>query len=511
MQIRRWRALAALMLVFVLLGSLLTVHAQGKVLRVGLTAPQNLDPATGSNDPETLFNRSIYDYLIEIKPDRTIAPNLATEWNISDDGLTYTFTLQSGVTFHDGSAFTSKDVVFTFNRLKDVKSPALGTLGDFEVSAKDDSTVVFTLKAPNADFLYGVGSRFALILKDGTKDPNQVAQGDKPYANFNGTGPFVLTDYKEGEKATLTKNAKYWKSDEPKLDGVEFVYISDPATQVNALRGGQVDFIFKISPDQIANLENDSTVTLIQKATNQHPVVRLRTDEGPGKDPRVRQAFKLATDRDQLNELVLNGQGVVGNNDPIGPSFTSFYAKDIQNPKYDPDAAKALLKEAGYADGLTMEFYFPNVLGYNELATVLQQQWKEAGITVNLNGSEEGVYYADDNPNNWLKADLGITGWGDRPTAQSYLVEAYQTGAIYNETHWSDSELDDLIKQAGVTSDTAKRAEIYHKISEIFNERGPIIIPWFANIFGATSAKVSGLDMNPFPGSTDLRSVTLEG
>src|SRR5262249_14712075 len=149
----------------------------------------------------------IYDYLVEALPDRTIAPNLATDWKISDDGLTYTFNLQQGVKFHDGSDFTSKDVVFTFNRLKTLKSPALNILGDFDVSAPDDKSVVFTLKSPNADFLYGVSNRFALILKDGTDKPNVVAEGDKPYASFNGTGPFTVTSFDTAAgKAVLTKN-----------------------------------------------------------------------------------------------------------------------------------------------------------------------------------------------------------------------------------------------------------------------------------------------------------------
>lgn len=504
------RIFVLLAIAVLLLGSVVAVSAQSAgVLRVGMGTPQVLDPALGSNDPEILLNRSLYDYVVEVLPDRSIAPNLATEWTISNDGLTYTFVLREGVTFHDGSAFSSADVVFTFNRLKEIQSPALNLLGDFEISAPDAGTVVFTLTAPNADFLYGVGDRFALVLKDGTSTPNELAEGDNPYVNFNGTGPFMLTEYKEGERAVVTKNPNYWWEGKPALESIEFVFISDPVTQVNALRSGDVDFIFKISPDQISGLEGESGITLIQKATNQHPVIRLRTDEGPGQDVRVRQAFKYATDRDQLNELVLEGRGVVGNNDPIGPAYSAFFASDIQSPAYDPQKSCDLLKEAGYADGLTIALQTINVLGYDQLATVLQQQWEPACIKAEIQVNEEGFYYADDNPNNWLKAELGITGWGDRPTPQGYLAQAYVSDGIYNETHWNDAELDDLIRQASTTSDQSARAQIYHKISEIFNERGPIIIPWFAPIFGATREGVEGIDMAPFPGLTDLRNASV--
>ncbi len=504
------RPALVVMVLFFLLGSLLSAQAQS-VLRIGMVAPQVLDPAQGSNDSEVLFNRSIYDYLVEAKPDKTIAPNLATEWTVSEDGLTYTFSLREGVTFHDGAAFSSADVVYTFERLQTIQSPALNLLGEFTVSAPDAQTVVFSLTSPNADFLYGVADRFALIVKDGATAPNELTDGENPYINFNGTGPFILTEYREGERAIVSKNPSYWLEGQPAVDSIEFVFINDPVTQVNALRSGEVDFIFKISPDQISALESESGIKLIQKATNQHPVIRLRTDVGPGQDVRVRQAFKYATDREQLNDLVLEGRGVIGNNDPIGPGFGVFFASAIENPSYDPAKSCELLAEAGYPDGLSMTLQTINVLGYDQLATVLQQQWEPACINAEIQVNEEGFYYSDDNPDNWLQAELGITGWGDRPVPQGYLAQAYISTGIYNETHWSDAELDALINEAAVTSDTTARAAIYAQIAAIFNERGPIIVPWFAPVFGATREGVSGLDMAPFPGLTDLRAVSISG
>jgi peptide/nickel transport system substrate-binding protein len=506
-----YRIMIVISLLVLLVGSMSVQAQSGSVLRIGMVAPVSLDPAIGSNDSEVLFNRSIYDYLVEILPDRSITPNLASAWEISEDGLTYTFTLQAGVTFHDGSPFSAADVVYTFNRLVAQESPALNLLGEFTVEATDESTVAFTLTQPNADFLYGVGDRFALILKDGTETPNQIVEGESPYVNFNGTGPFILSNYSEGTGAALLRNPNYWIEGQPAIDSVEFIFINDPVTQVNALRSGEVDFIFKISPDQIITLESEPGVTLIQQATNQHPVIRLRTDVGPGQDVRVRQAFKLATDREQLNDLVLEGRGVIGNNDPIGPAYGVFFDSSIQNPAYDPAAACALLVEAGYPDGLEITLQTINVLGYDQLATVLQQQWEPACIRATIQVNEEGFYYSDDNPNNWLQAELGITGWGDRPVPQGYLAQAYQSAGLFNETHWSDPALDDLIAQASVTTDPEARAAIYYQIAAIFNESGPIIVPWFAPVFGATRENVQGLNMAPFPGLTDLRTVTVTG
>lgn len=487
-----------------------TAAAQdGAVLRVGTNAPVNLDPATGSLDSEILFNRAIYDYLIDVLPDASIVPNLATVWEVSEDGLTYTFTLAEGVTFHDGSVFSSADVVFTFNRLKEVGSSALNLLGEFEVSAPDAQTVMFTTPAINADFLYGVGSRWAFILKDGTTEPNVVAEGDTPYAAFNGTGAFILQNYSAEDRAIFAANPNYWKEGQPALSGVELIFIDDPVAQIDALRSSTVDFIFKVPVEQAEVLNTTEGVNVVQQATSQHPVIRLRSDEGfAGSNPLVRQALKLATNREELNADRLFGLGVVGNNDPISPVYGAFYDNSIEAPAYDPEAARALLTEAGYPDGLTLTLYTPDSLGYPDLATQLQSQWADAGINVDIVVRPENVYYGGEEQE-WFNVELGITGYGARPIPQQFLVEAYASTGIYNEAHWSDEELDALITQAGQTIDTAERAAIYSQISAIFAERGPIIIPYFAPMIGAVRSNVQGLEMNPFPGLTDFRQVSI--
>jgi peptide/nickel transport system substrate-binding protein len=509
----RWLIRATLLAALLVLVSIgvFSVGAQSGTLRVGVVTPAVLDPAQGSNDSEVLFNRSLYDYLVETLPDKSIAPNLATEWSISEDGLTYTFTLASGVTFHDGSAFSSADVVFTFNRLKEIESPAINVLGAFEASAPDASTVVFTLAAPNADFLYGVANRFALILKDGNATPNQIVEGDNPYVNFNGTGPFILTNYDSANgRAVLSRNPNYWIAGQPGLETLEFVFIDDPTTQVQALRGGQLDFIYKVTADQIASLEGESGISVITQATNQHPVIRLRADSGPGADPNVRQALKMATDRAFLNDVANSGQGVVGNNDPIGPGFGAFYDSTLAQPTYDPAAACALLSEAGYPDGLNLTLYVPIALGYDTLlGPALKETWAAGCINVEIQAVPEGSYYDDNFPNNWLAAELGITPWSDQASPQGYLVQAYSSGGVWNETRWSDPELDELIAQAGAAADPAARTPIYHQIAAVFADRGPIIVPWFASINGAVRSNVSGLVMAPFPGLTDFRPVSI--
>lgn len=504
-------------LVALMLAVGVTVSAQDAgVLRVGMNAPVVLDPALHTNDPETALNRAIYDYLVEVSPESTIVPNLATEWTISEDGLTYTFTLAQGVTFHDGSPFTSADVVYTFNRLKEVSSPAINLLGsEFEVSAPDASTVVFTLPGVNADFLYGVAARQALIVKDGQAAPNVLGEGDAAYASFNGTGAFVLTGFDPGARATFAANPTYWREGEPAISGMEHIYIDDPVAQVDALLSGELDFIFKVPSTQISRLEGQSGVNVLQIATSQHPVIRVRSDAGSlGEDVRVRQALKFATDRDFLNELLLEGRGVVGNNDPIAPVFSFFYDGATENQPYDPAQACALLTEAGM-NPLEATLYAPNAFEYPDLAAALQQMWGETGcINVDIQIREEGYYYDTTNPDNYFDVQLGITGWGARPSPQLLLSEAYVEAGIatgFNESRFTDPEIEALVAQARETTDNDARRELYAQVSAIFRDRGPIIIPYFAPLFGATSARVTNLTMAPFPGLTDFRSVTLSG
>ncbi len=447
---------------------------------------------------------------MDVLPDSTIGPDLASAWTVSDDGLTYTFTLQQGVTFQDGSPFTSADVVWTYNRLVSQSSQALNLLGDFSISAPDDNTVVFTLTTPNADFLYGVGARQAVILKNGEDTPDVIGS-DGSLTHFNGTGPFKLQSLDPGSRAVLVRNPNYWKAGEPKLDELDFVYMDDQQAQVDALQSGQVDFVFRIPTTIVAGLQGSSSVNVIHIASDIHAVIRVRADAGSlGEDVRVRQAFKYATDRDSLNQIVAEGNGLVGNNDPISPIFADYYDDSIATQGYNPQMACDLLTQAG-KNPLDVTLYYPqDTLDFNDLATALQQMWNSTGcINVTLQNLASSQYYDPGYENNWLAAQLAMTNWSAQPSPQSELQQAFTTDGAYNESHWSNSDLDALIAQASQTADTGARKAIYSQIAAIFADQGPIIIPYFEPLYGAVAANVNGLEMAPFPGLTDYRTVSV--
>ena len=214
--------------------------------------------------------------------------------------------------------------------------------------------------------------------------------------------------------------------------------------------------------------------------------------------------MKLATDRTTIFDTVTLGLGAVGRDSPIGPLFAAYYSEETPIPARDPEAARALLAEAGYPDGLQLDLHVPDSGDRPDTAVMLKEQWAEAGIDVNVIVEPESVYYGE---NGWLDVTLGITGWGSRPTPQFYLDVMLVSDAIWNESHFSDEEFDRLAQIAGTTMDEQERIDAYHEIQRILIERGPIIIPYFFAQLGAIRDTFTGFAMQAFPGRTDLAAI----
>ena len=473
--------------------------AQG-VLRVTANPIAQTDPAKISSDAEVLIANHVYDYLVDIDPNNEIQPRLATSWTHSSDGLSYTFSLARGVTFHDGSPLTAEDVVWTFNRLRD---PASGfpTVDIYQnitnIEASGDLTVTFTLSQTNPFFLYDLSDNHTLILKAGTQNP-----GD-----FNGTGPFVVKNYVPTDRIVMEANKDYFIKGQPKLAELDIIFFSDQNAATDAVRGGQADLDMDLTTQLYESLKQLPGLVAYNIPTNQFPVIRLRTDMPPGNDPRVIQALKLATDRTAIFKLVQQGYGAVGRDSPIGPVYKNYYTEATPIPARDPAAAKKLLADAGYPNGLDLDLNLLNTLNFPDLAAVIKQQWAEAGINVNIVTLPESVYYGE---GKWLEVDLGITGWGHRPYPQFYLDVMLTCGAKWNESRFCDPEFDRLAKEAGSTLDEQTRIDDYHKIQQILIERGPIIVPYFFAKFAVISDRFVGFQLKPFSGRTDFRTVSLK-
>jgi peptide/nickel transport system substrate-binding protein len=468
------------------------------VLRVATQPIVQTDPAFISSDPEVFVANQVYDYLIDVTVENTIAPRLATEWQVSDDGLTYIFTLAEGVTFHDGNPLSAEDVVWTFNRLRDTELgvPTADLYGNIaDISANGESEVTFTLRDPNPFFLFDLSDNHALILKAGSQDPED---------RFNGSGPFRVVSYSPEDRIELIANEDYFISGQPQLAGVEIIFFNDQIAQVEALRSGQVDLVMAISTDLFQSLQNEPGLQLLQVATNAFDLVRLRADRPPGDDPRVMQALKLATDRQAIYDLVLQGFGEIGRDSPIGPLYSQYYSEETPLPERDVSRARELLAEAGFGVGLNLELHTPDTGNRPDLAVVLKEQWAEAGVNLEVKVEPESIYYGEDR---WLEVNLGITGWGSRPYPQFYLDVMLVCGAQWNEAHYCEEEFDRLVRTAGSTQDEGERVDAYRQIQRILIERGPILIPYFFSQLGAIRDDFQGFEMKAFPGRSDLRPV----
>lgn len=474
----------------------LAARRQSGTLRVAWNPTFTLDPLEASADSEIAFLNAVYDYLVDTDATSTLVPRLASEWSASEDGLTYTLTLQEGVKFHDGSDLTPDDVVWTFDRLKSGGATADLYANVESIAAGEGNTVVFTLAQTNPDFLYDLSDNHAVILK---------ADAPNIGIEFNGTGPFKLDELIPDDRAVFSANADYWGG-APGVETLEFVYFDDNQAAISALQGGIVDVAVRMDNATFIALADDAGLNAISLPTNGHDLVRLRTDREPGSSVQVRQAFRLATDRQEIFDRVQLGLGAVGRDTPIGPLYGSYYSEQTELPPRDPEAAKALLAEAGYPDGLDMTLYIPNTGDRPTLGEVLKAQWEEAGIRVQIELQDEATYYGE---NGWLEVDLGITPWGSRPRPQFYLDTSLKTGAVWNESHFSDPELDELIDLAGTTLDEEERVNAYNEIQRILIERGPLIIPYFFAALGIAASSVQNFNLHPFPGRTNFNGVTV--
>jgi peptide/nickel transport system substrate-binding protein len=209
-------------------------------LRVAMDIPVKLDPAFASSDSEIAILNAVYDYLVDVDHESKIQPRLATKWTTSDDGLTYTFTLAKGVSFHDGSPLTAKDVVWTFDRLRDLslKLPTSDLYSNIEsITAGGDQEVVFKLKKTNPFFLYDLSDNHALILKAESKDAD---------TKLNGSGPFKVVNYSPENRMELAANEQYFIAGKPGVADLQFIFFKDQPASVDALRGGQVDLVMRM-------------------------------------------------------------------------------------------------------------------------------------------------------------------------------------------------------------------------------------------------------------------------
>lgn len=466
----------------------------GGVLRVA-TQPGNgdLDPALmAGNTADIQLQHQVLEKLVTLDQDFNLQPTLATEWS-STDGKVWKFTLRDGVKFSNGNPFAADDVVYTMDRLRDVKlgSPMAKVYSNIASVTADDSThVTFTLATPDGDFPKSLTDYRTLML----------SKSVDPKKELIGTGPFMLDSIAAESGATLKKNPTYWAKDDqgiqlPYMDEVRFVYSPDMAGQIEGLQGGSIDFVGGLTAELKQTVEANPAFKTISTPTNYCFELQIRTDKGPGSKLAFRQAIMAGTDRQAIIDLVAPGMADPGNGTLVGPAYKDYYLNEPV--PYDATKAKQLLADAGYANGIKIKLVAQKTDIVPAIATAWQAQMKAIGVEVEIVQVPADVFYAEKGVDNWYQADFSIVDWGTRATPITYFQLALISDAAQNYQRWSNPDFDKLVKQIVVELDAAKRADLYKQAQKILLDQVPMMNFVVNQGVAGEPAKLAGISLAP--------------
>ena len=457
------------------------------------------DPARFSLVSQSHPWRHVFDYLTSVDAKGIAHPYLLDSWTASDDLKTWTLKLRQGIKFSDGKDLTADDVIFNFTRwlTKSTGSSLMGQMSYLtptSLEKTDNYTITCHLTKPTITFPYDMAGYPAAIVPS-------TFNGDITRQPI-GTGAFTMKEFVVGEHCRLARRDGYWRMGAdgkalPYLDEIVMVQIGDdPSAWLSALQSGQVEMIAEPPVTVWEGVKDNSKFTIVSIPTSATRVLRVRADQKPWTDNNVRQALKLCQNRDKILALALRGQGVIGNDSHVAPIQPEYV--DIAPVAFDTQKAKALLAQAGYPNGLTVELTvatdWPESMAY---AQALKEDAAAAGFTINLKTMPATQYW-----DGWTDFNMGITWWSHRPLAEMTLDVAYTADAsgkpvAWNESHWVDTEFQTLLTQADGTLDLTARRAIVGKIEQIMIDRGPICTPFFMNVWEIYTKNIHGVTPSP--------------
>lgn len=415
----------------------------------------SLDPHvdTDAGTRDVVFN--LYEGLVKPTSDGGFIPAVASDYIISDDAKTYTFTLRDGITFHDGTPVTIEDVKYSIDRYAEIQgeSSAFSSLVD-SVEVQDDKTLVVNLKESYSEFL---PMMTIAIIPQSNEDPA---------GNPIGTGPFKYVSYTPGQNLELEKYDGYWQEGVPSLDSVEFKFIADVDTAFVELQAGTIDILKYLTSAQAETLGDDYNI--VQGSMNLVHAMYLNSAYEPLSKTEVRQALCYAVDRDAINNFIFGGKShIIGSH--MIPAMSKYYEPEAETVySYDPEKAKELLADAGYADGFDLEITVPSSYSQHvDSAQIIADELSQVGINVTLNQVEWSTWLQDVyKGGNFQATVIGFDG----TLAPSDWLKKYVTDDAKNFMHYSNTEYDDVFNTAYTTVDDDVKVENYKKAQMILAE-----------------------------------------
>lgn len=465
-------------------------------LTVQITAePPGLDlTATPASATATVVFYNVQEALVKVNEPGQLVPWLAERWQASPDNLVWTFTLRRGVKFHNGRGLTAEDVKYVLERAKDpeTKHPHAHDYEDIaSVQAKDEQTVIITLRKTNAMFLQNLARQGSVVY------PREAVEQLK--AQPVGTGPFVLAGWERGDRITLRRNPDYWVKGLPKLDQVTFRFIPDANAALAALRAGDIDVLgFGLGPESVDVVRQQPGLKVIVGETTNKVILALNNSKAPYSDVRVRRALTYAIDKDEVSKGAMFGLGrVLGTNiDPLNPYFVDM-AKAM---RHDPVKAKTLLAEAGYPQGFEAVLRVPPQYPYTvRTGEVIVQQLAKVGVRVRLEQIEWGQWL--DRVYKQADYDMTIIGHAEAWDAGNYANPKYYF-------RYDSPRFQEVYRQSESTLDDRKRRELYLELQKIMVAEAPVVWLYVYPRLVAAKKGVQGIWTNLPTPSMDLSEVS---
>jgi peptide/nickel transport system substrate-binding protein len=445
------------------------------------------------NDSDYLILSLLYDTLTVPGSSPIVAPRLAIRWEPSPDLRRWRFELAEDARFHDGTPLTSDDVVWSLRRLREStigvsRLPGIDAQG---ITSDGPRTVVVESNYPNSEI--PVLMRLTtFVIKNGTTDP----------AGAPGTGPFKLEWFRDGN-ARLVRNDN-WFGGRVLLDAIEVQMFENPETMANALLSGEIDLASNVGTVAARVAEGRDGVKIIRRRNDTAIMIVMRAADGPYADPRVREAFRLAVNRETMVKQVLGEYGSVGN-DVLGTADPA-YARDLPQRKQDLPRAGALLDEAGFDRSkpyqvLTTE----DVPGLTESATLFAQQMQKVGVKIEVVQQESSTFLGQSRG----KAPLYTTYWGTNDSVIFCAGKLLLSDSTFNEAAWHDPAFDSAYRLALGTPDLDRRTQLMHDMQKIEYERSGYLLWGMAEGMDLAKSTVQGLPQLPGYGRVQLEQTWL--
>ncbi|HTJ57235.1 MAG TPA: ABC transporter substrate-binding protein [Devosiaceae bacterium] len=474
----------------------LTGPALATDLRIGIGEdPDALDPDQSRTFVGEVIFAAMCDKLVNITPDLTIIPQLATDWNWSGDGTELTMDLRKGVTFQDGTPFNAQAVVDNIDRSQHLpESRRKSELTSVKsVEAAGEYQVKFNLSAPDATLLATLAARSGAMMS-----PTAFKKDGLDFANHPVcAGPFEFKSRVQQDRIVLQKYPGYWDADKIKVDTVTYLPIPDATVRLANLRSGDLDIIERVAPTDAQSVKDDPSLTYADAPGIGYQGLTININNGTGagnpfaKSNLLRQAFSLSIDRDALNQVVFNGAYTPGNQ-PASPK-SPWYDQDLPVPARDVAKAEALMKQAG-VDRVDLQLTVPNNPQSMQLAQVIQSMVAESGFKLNIKATEFATMLAAQTAGDY-QADL--VGWSGYVDPDANLNPFVTCNGGINDSKYCDPALDKLMQAGRASTDPAARKKAYDAARVILDRDLPLIYLYHPTWIWAMGKKVTGFV--PYP------------